>query len=113
MVPFPRRYRYTALAAAAVAACALFGLGYLAAARAGATRCETVAMTGANQASGQLAVFEKDAAGNWPMELRVSGLAPARYELWLTRDGKLAEPCGAFAVAGRARRPFRSMRRTS
>jgi hypothetical protein len=33
------------------------------------------------------------------MELRVSGLQPGRYELWLTRQGKLAEPCGAFAIA--------------
>ena len=29
VIPFPRRYRYTALAAAVVAACALFGVGYL------------------------------------------------------------------------------------
>jgi hypothetical protein len=33
------------------------------------------------------------------MELRVNGLPAGTYELWLTRDGKLAEPCGAFAVA--------------
>jgi hypothetical protein len=33
------------------------------------------------------------------MELRVAGLPAGRYELWLTRDGKLAETCGVFAVA--------------
>jgi hypothetical protein len=34
------------------------------------------------------------------MSLRVRGLrAGATYELWLTRDGKLAESCGSFAVA--------------
>jgi hypothetical protein len=33
------------------------------------------------------------------MELRVRGLSSGRYELWLTRGGELAEPCGAFAVA--------------
>ena len=99
VIPFPRRYRFTALAAAAVAACALFGLGYLAGGGGGNDPLKTVAMSGANQASAQLDVFEKDAAGNWPMELRVSGLAPGRYELWLTRNDKLAEPCGAFAVA--------------
>ena len=48
-------------------------------------------------------MFDKDAAGNWPMELEVHGLpalaADRRYELWLTKDGKLVEPCGTFAVA--------------
>ena len=34
------------------------------------------------------------------MELHVKGLPAGTYELWLTRDGELAEPCGAFAVAG-------------
>ena len=34
------------------------------------------------------------------MEIRVSGLAPGSYELWLTRGGELAAPCGAFLVAG-------------
>ena len=98
VIPFPRRYRYTALAAAAVAACALFGLGYLAGGGGGNDPLRTVAMSGANQASGQLAVFEKDAAGNWPMELRVSGLAPGRVR--------------ALADAGRqARRAVRRVRR--
>jgi hypothetical protein len=99
VVPFPRRYRYTALAAAAVAACALFGLGYLAGGAGGSEPLRTVAMSGGNQATAQLDLFEKDAAGNWPMELSVSGLPEGRYELWLTRDGKLAEPCGTFAAA--------------
>lgn len=99
VIPFPRRYRYTALAAAVVAACALFGVGYLAGGAGGSEPVRTVAMSGANQATGDLDLFEKDAAGNWPMELRVSGLPEGRYELWLTREGKLAEPCGSFAVA--------------
>jgi hypothetical protein len=97
--PFPRRYRYTAVAAAVVAACGLFGVGYLAGGAGGSDPVRTVAMSGASPASAQLDLFEKDAAGNWPMELRVSGLPEGRYELWLTREGKLAEPCGAFAVA--------------
>jgi hypothetical protein len=99
VIPLRRRYRYTALAAAAVAACALFGLGYLAGGAGGDEPLRTVAMSGASPATAQLDLFEKDAAGNWPMELRVSGLPEGRYELWLTRAGKLAEPCGAFAVA--------------
>jgi hypothetical protein len=99
VIQFPRRYRYTALAAAVVAACALFGVGYLAGGAGGSEPVRTVAMSGANEASAQLDLFEKDAAGNWPMEIRVNGLPEGRYELWLTREGKLAEPCGAFAVA--------------
>jgi hypothetical protein len=99
IVPFPRRYRYTAVAAAAVAALALFGLGYLAGGGSGPDPLRTVAMSGPGTAVAQLDLFEKDAAGNWPMELRVSGLPAGTYELWLTRDGTLAEPCGAFAVA--------------
>ena len=66
-----------------------------------------VAMSGGGGASGSLAVYEMDHAGNWPMRLRVSGLAEGRYALWLTRGGKLAEPCGTFAVAsGRANVPL-------
>ena len=99
VVPFPRRYRYTAVAAAAVAAFALFGLGYLVGGGRGTDPLQTVAMSGPGPASAQLDLFEKDAAGNWPMELRVSGLPAGTYELWLTRNGNLAEPCGAFAVA--------------
>ena len=100
ILPYPRRYRFTAAAAAAVAAVALFGVGYLIGARPDATVERTIAMSGAGGASAELDVFEQDEAGNWPMELRVGGLTAGSYELWLTRDGKLAEPCGRFAVAG-------------
>lgn len=99
VIPFPRRYRYTAVAAAAVAAASLFGVGYLVGASDdGPVR--TVAMSGGG-ATAQLDLFEKDAAGNWPMELHVHGLPEGRYELWLTRQGDLAAPCGVFAVDGR------------
>ena len=104
VIPFPRRYRYTAIAAVAAVAVALFGVGYLVGGSGGSPAAlRTVEMRGAGGATASLAVFAKDAAGNWPMELTVSGLAPlaagGTYELWLTRDGKLADPCGAFAVA--------------
>jgi hypothetical protein len=99
VIPFPRRYRYTAVAAAVVAACLLFGVGYIVGGAGGDNPVQTVAMSGRGGASAELDLFEKDAAGNWPMELRVSGLAAGRYELWLTRDGTLAESCGAFSVA--------------
>ena len=100
ILPYPRRYRFTAAAAAAVAAASLFGVGYLVGARPDAAVERTVAMSGAGGASAELDVFEQDTAGNWPMELRVDGLAAGSYELWLTRDGTLAESCGRFAVAG-------------
>lgn len=100
VVPFPRRYRFTAVAAAAVAAGVLFGVGYFVGSGPGDRPERTIAMTGRG-ATAELDVFEKDAAGNWPMELRVTGLEPGRYELWLTRDGELAASCGTFAVAER------------
>jgi hypothetical protein len=100
VIPFARRYRFTLVAAAAVAACTLFGLGYLVGAAGEPQPFQTVVMTGADNARGDLIVFDKDAAGNWPMELRVHGLPTGRYELWLTKGDALGDRCGAFAVAG-------------
>ena len=99
VIPFPRRYRYTSVAAAAVAAAALFVVGYLVGNGTSEGPVRTVTMTGAGNVTAELDLFEKDTAGNWPMELRVRGLTPGTYELWLTRGGELAEPCGQFAVA--------------
>jgi hypothetical protein len=102
MIPFPRRYRWTALAAAAMLAVALLGVGYAIGRGAGPTEDFTVLMAGQGDAAAELVVFAKDAAGNWPMELTVHGLPPLsdnlRYELWLTKAGELVEPCGSFAV---------------
>ena len=95
VIRFPRRYRpLGAVAAAAL----LFAVGYLVGDSGPSTEF-TIGMSGAGSARGTLVVYEKDAAGNWPMRLRVSGLAEGRYALWLTRGGKPAEPCGTFAVA--------------
>lgn len=106
VIALPRRYRFTAVAAAAAVAIVLFGAGYLIGGTnggGGATVLRTVEMTGAGGATASLAVLAKDDAGNWPMELTVRGLPPlARgqsYELWLTRNGELAESCGSFVVA--------------
>ena len=99
VIPLPRRYRFTAVAAAAVVAAALFGVGYLVGAVPDETVDRTVAMAGAGGARAELDLFEQDDAGNWPMELRVEGLPAGTYELWLTRDGDLAEPCGRFVVS--------------
>ncbi|HUF01462.1 MAG TPA: hypothetical protein VMN35_03475 [Gaiellaceae bacterium] len=93
-----------ALALAAALAVTAFALGVVTGDRlAGPGTFDVIAFTGtgnAHGASASLEVFDLDAAGNWPMELRVRGLEPAadggRYELWLTRDGELAELCGSF-----------------
>jgi hypothetical protein len=98
VIVFPRRYRPFAAVAAVAAAALLFAVGYLVGGR-GPHSEFTVAMHGAGGATGTLAVYAIDEAGNWPMQLRVSGLAEGRYALWLTRGGRLAEPCGSFAVA--------------
>ncbi len=98
VIPFPRRRRYLAVASAAAAALLLFGIGYVVGGREpGAVR--TVAMSGPG-ASATLEIYGKDAAGNWPMRLDVSGLEDGKYALWLTRNGQLAEPCGTFKIAG-------------
>jgi hypothetical protein len=103
VIPFARRYRFTLVAAAAVTAGVLFGLGYLVGAAGEPQQFQTVVMTGADSARGDLIVFDKDAAGNWPMEIRVTGLEPTAgerpYELWLTEGGELSVLCGSFLVA--------------
>jgi hypothetical protein len=98
VIAFPRRYRYFAAVATAAAAVLLFGVGYLVGgSEPDANR--TVAMSGLGGASATLEIYDKDSSGNWPMRLRVEGLAAGRYALWLTRDGRLSEPCGTFAIA--------------
>ena len=102
VINFPRR-RYTAIAAVAVAACVLFGVGYTIGGRDSPDKpVQTIAMEGAKGATASINLLAPDKAGNWPMQLEVSGL-PAlptgkSYTLWLTRDGALAESCGSFVV---------------
>ena len=103
-VSFLHRRRFTTVAAIAIAATLLFGIGYAVGGRdAPASPVQTIAMSGPAGATASIALLAKDAAGNWPMTLEVSGL-PAlpegeTYTLWLTRDGELAESCGSFVVA--------------
>ena len=102
LITLPRR-RYTAIAAVAVAALVLFGIGYTIGGRNSPGKpVETIAMTGSAGASASIALLAPDEAGNWPMRLEVSGLPALRagqsYTLWLTRDGALAESCGSFVV---------------
>ncbi len=98
VITFPRRYGYAAAAAAAAAAALLFGIGYVVGGNT-PDAVKTVAMSGASGATGTISIYEQDAAGNWPMRLRVDGLAEGTYALWLTRAGALTEQCGTFAVA--------------
>ena len=97
----PRR-RVALIALAAAFLVAAFGAGYFSGGRSpGAER--VVAMVGtphAEAASASLRVYRLDSAGNWPMRLDVKGLAPSPngrpFELWLTKDGRLAALCGSF-----------------
>ena len=103
VIRLPRR-RYTAIAAVAAAAMVLFAAGYAIGGRGSPEQpVQTVAMKGPSGATGSIALLPRDDAGNWPMTLEVSGLPPLppgeTYTLWLTRNGSLAESCGAFAVA--------------
>jgi hypothetical protein len=98
VIRFPRRYRYAAAALATAAALLLFGIGYLVGGR-GPEPIRTVAMSGSGGATASLEIYAKDDAGNWPMQLAVEKVPPGTYALWLTRNGRLARPCGTFAVA--------------
>jgi Anti-sigma-K factor rskA, C-terminal len=98
----PRR-RYTAIAAVAIAATVLFGVGYAIGGRDSPEKpVETVAMAGPSGATASIELLALDEAGNWPMTIAVKGLPQLpqgqTYALWLTRNGKLADPCGTFAV---------------
>jgi hypothetical protein len=103
LITFPRR-RYTAIAAVAVAAAVLFGVGYTIGGRDGPDKpVQTIAMEGPAGATASIDLLAPDKAGNWPMRLEISGLPslpPGQsYTLWLTKDGALAESCGSFVVA--------------
>lgn len=101
----PRRRTFALLAAALAAAA--FGAGWL-----GGTRSDDVApereiaMRGVGEIRGSFATIEllpQDSSGNWPLKVSLRGLEPSRdrkdfYELWLTKDGKLAALCGRFTI---------------
>ena len=66
-------------------------------------------MHGSGEALALLRVAKADSAGNWPMELEVTGLPEqpdhgAYYELWLTRNKQPVEPCGTFRVHSKTTR---------
>jgi hypothetical protein len=102
----PRRRRSMVLALAAALGVLVFALGVAT----GVGRDEpgtfdVVHMTGTPAAEGARAtieLFDVDEAGNWPMEVRVEGLAPSPsgrpFELWLTNGGRPGALCGTFLV---------------
>ena len=103
----PRRRRTALALIAAALAAAAFGAGWFASARSDDVEAVvSIPMVGTAQAAGATAsidVLPQDEAGNWPMNVVVRGLTPSRdrsdyYELWLTRGGKLVDPCGRFIV---------------
>jgi hypothetical protein len=102
----PRRRRGALLALAAAFGVLALAVGVLVGqALEGPGTWGTIEMAGTGEAQGAsatLELFDVDAAGNWPMELRVRGLEAAAsgrpFELWLTADGKPAALCGSFLV---------------
>ncbi len=103
----PQRRRYAAALIAAALAVALFGSGYLLGGRsADVEAVRVIPMAGVAEGRGASASIEllpQDESGNWPMNVLLRGLEPSRdrqdfYELWLTRDGKLADSCGRFTI---------------
>ena len=98
-----RHTRPLLLLAAALAVGAAFLGGWVAGGAGGDEPDFTLGMDGttaAVAASAQLDVYAIDAAGNWPMKMRIDGLPDGRYELVLTRGGKPVASCGRFLVHG-------------
>jgi hypothetical protein len=110
VIAFPlmprRRWAAAAIVAAALAAVALGG-GYLlghAHAKPAPFAARRVVPMGGQGSLAVLRIGYADKAGNWPIELLVSGLPTqkdprAYYELWLSRHGKPIAPCGSFRVS--------------
>ncbi len=104
-----RRHRMSLLLAAAIAVLVVFLGGYIVgnSHTGGDAPAKTMTLTGTKAAPDALAslrIDHADSAGNWPMQLTVTGLPKlpdhAYYVVFLVRDGKPWAPCGAFNVAG-------------
>jgi hypothetical protein len=102
----PRRRWAVAAIAAALLALLAFGGGYLVGhnkAKPAAFSAHRVVIMHGKTATAVLRLGARDSAGNWQMEMQVTGLSEqhdqdASYGLWLTHDGKPTVPCGWFRV---------------
>jgi hypothetical protein len=103
------RRRVGLIAAVAAAIAVVFLGGYVIGNRGagGDAPAKTMSLQGTAAAPGALAslrIDHADAAGNWPMELAVTGLPKLPdgeyYVVYLVRGGKPWAPCGTFVVAG-------------
>jgi hypothetical protein len=82
--------------------------GYLAGNRGGGLASgTTLRLAGTSvdpSALASLRILPADEAGNWPMQLNVTGLPKmpphGYYAVFLVRNGKIYAPCGTFVVAG-------------
>lgn len=111
--PRRRRRRAVMLIAAALVTLALaFFAGYSVGNGGGGelSAGRTLQLVGTKEAPDALATLRVrpvDSAGNWPMQLAVTGLPklPPKgyYVVWLMRRGKPFAPCGTFIVAGKDR----------
>jgi hypothetical protein len=99
--------RVALLAAAVLVLVVAFLGGYLAGhgnvgSLASARTLNLVGTAQAPHAQAALQVQAVDPAGNWPMTLSATGLPKlpphGYYEVFLTRNGKIFAPCGAFLV---------------
>jgi hypothetical protein len=107
----PRRGHRVALLAAALALVAVaFLAGYITGngngeGLASGTTLSLVGTKAAPNALASLRIQPVDAAGNWPMQISVTGLPTlpphGYYTVYLVRNGKPIAPCGTFVVAGR------------
>ena len=109
----PTRHWRALAALAAALALAAFGAGWLASSARDSDsdsfpaidfRVPMAGTPAAPHAVASIAVAERDESGNWPLAMTIRGL-PAlaedqSYELWLTKDGKLAALCGPFRTNG-------------
>jgi hypothetical protein len=105
VVPFrrPSRRRLAVVGVLAAAlAIAAFGTGYFVGSSGDSDEPDFVLPMSGSGANASLAVYPIDEAGNWPMKMTIRGLPPLpagqRYELWLTKHGRLAASCGRFVV---------------
>ena len=106
VLAFPARRRLAAgLALAAALAAAAFGGGYVVGhGSGGGSGTVRVAALSGHDAVASLTVSKPDGGGNWPIELRVSGLPRLEgrrsyYELFVSEHGKPGFPCGGFKVS--------------